>query len=78
MAGPLTMLLAVGAIRLASGVAWSCVGALRDRSRRRSLEALARAAGPGVTMMDRCADGGVLAIWTRDPGEGHHQGKGSR
>ncbi len=78
MTGPLMMLLAAGVIRLASGMAWSLLETLRDRCRRRSLEALARAAGPGVTMMDRCADGGMLAIWTRDPGKGHHQGEGTR
>ena len=78
MGGPLMLLLAAGAVRLASSAAWSWLETLRDRSRRRSLEALARAAGPGATMVDRCADGGMLAIWTCDPGKGHHQGGGAR
>lgn len=73
MAGQLLLLLAVGGVRLVSGMAWSWLETLRDRSRRRSLEALARAAGPGVTMVDRCPDGGMLAIWTCDPGKGHHR-----
>ncbi len=78
MTGSLSLLLAAGVIRLASGAMWSWLETVRDRSRRRSLEDLARAAGPGVTMMDRCADGGMLAIWTGDPGEVHHQSAGIR
>jgi hypothetical protein len=77
MAGPLMMLVAAGAVRLVSGAVWSWLETLRDRSRRRSLEALARAAGPGATMVDRCADGGMLAIWTSDPGRGHDRSGGA-
>jgi hypothetical protein len=78
MVGPLMLVLAAGAVRLVSGMAWSWLDTLRDRGRRRSLEALARAAGPGTTLVDRCPDGGMLAIWTRGPGKGHHQGGGVR
>lgn len=78
MTGPLMLVLAVGAVRLVCGVAWSWLEMLRDRSRRSALAALARGAGPGITMVDRCADGGMLAIWTFDPGHGHHQGEEAR
>jgi hypothetical protein len=72
MTGSLMLLLAAGAVRVVADAVWSWLATLRDRSRRGSLESLVRAAGPGVTMMDRCPDGGTLAIWTRDPGTGHH------
>jgi hypothetical protein len=78
MAGPVLLVLAAGVVRLVCGLAWSWLETLRDRSRRASLAALARAAGPGVTIVDRCADGGMLAIWTRDPGCGHHLSEGAR
>lgn len=78
MAGSLTLLLAVGGVRLMSSAVWSWLGTLRDRSRRRSLESLARAAGPGVTIVDRCADGGLLAIWTSEPPARDDQCGGAR
>lgn len=78
MASPLVLLLAAGLLRLASSAALSWLSTLRDRSRRRSLEALARTAGPGATVVDRCADGGLLAVWTCDPDRVHHQVGGAR
>jgi hypothetical protein len=78
MTGSLALLLAAGAVRLIGDAVLSWLGMLRDLSRRRSLETLLRAAGPEVTMMDRCSDGGVLAIWTRGPGESHHRSEPAR
>jgi hypothetical protein len=78
MVGPLVLVLVAGAVRLVSGVAWAWLGTLRDRGRRRSLEALTRAAGPGATLVDHCPDGGTLAIWTCGPPKGHHQDGGAR
>jgi hypothetical protein len=78
MVGPLMLVLAAGAVRLVSGVAWAWLETLRDRGRRRSLAALARAAGPGVTLVDQCPNGGMLAIWTCGPEKGHHRCGGAR
>jgi hypothetical protein len=78
MVNPLVLVLAAGAVRLVSSVAWALLDMLRDRARRQSLAALARSAGPGATVVDRCPDGAMLAIWTRGHLPGHHQSGGVR
>ncbi|MDH6107827.1 hypothetical protein P3T36_006439 [Kitasatospora sp. MAP12-15] len=64
--GEWMLVLTAGAVRVLYLVAWS----LRESARNRSLVALVRAAGPGATVLDRRADGGVLAVRTHGPAEG--------
>jgi len=73
MTGSLMLLLAAGVMRLLTEAVWSWLALVRDRSRRGSLEAMIRAAGSDVTIMDRCPDGGMLAVWTRDSSAVHHR-----
>jgi hypothetical protein len=73
MGAPWMLVLAAGAVRVMSGVAWSWLAAARQCALRRDLAVLLRAAGPGATVVDRRADGAFLAIWTQGPGKGGQQ-----
>jgi hypothetical protein len=67
---PWTLVLAAGAVRVLTAVAWTWLAVARQAARRRDLEALLRSAGPGARVLERRADGAFLAIWTQDAQQG--------
>jgi hypothetical protein len=78
MSEPVLLVLMAGAVRLVSGVTWSWLELLKERARRRGLAALTRAAGPGATVIDCQADGGVVTVWTQGAAKGDHREGASR